>query len=124
MSLEAHESSLETLPEARERAIRLLFLAKKNTLKTIVGERIARANRTRGEPRQLPDLLPGGIVDIWRVPERKDQSGWRGPCETLKLAADGSSAIVEWNGLPYIISMRHIRKHVGFIRQLEKFYAK
>ena len=64
-----HEASVVTAPDAGERAIRLRFLAKEQILKTVVEEGIARAKRTRGEPRQLPDILPGGEVDIWRVPE-------------------------------------------------------
>ena len=42
----------------------------------------------------------------------KDQSGWRGPAELIKLKDD--SGIVDWTGQPLLISLRHVRRHVGY----------
>ena len=88
-SLEAHDSSLEASPDPFETALRLRHTAKENILKSIVEERIAKANRTRVQqygPEQ--DYKPGAQVDIYRTPDRKDQSGWRGPAELVKIKSE------------------------------------
>ena len=52
-------------------------------------------------------------IDLYRVPERKDESGWRGPCILLDKDADEGTARVKHQGIPYIVPLRHVRKHVA-----------
>ena len=51
-------------------------------------QRIERAleSKTRVAGEQLA-LEQGDLVDIWRKPATKDESGWRGPLESLNLLA-------------------------------------
>ena len=113
-TLESYQSSVEVSPDPIERAVRLRLLSKQNTLKTVIEERIARANRSRPQNVDLSKLDVGSQVDVFRVPDRKDQSGWRGPRELVKLSKDGSKAIIVWNDMPYMVSMRFIRPHIFF----------
>eukprot|EP00959_Pyramimonas_sp_CCMP1952_P310054 6488549-Pyramimonas_sp.AAC.1 len=76
--------------------------------RAIVEDRIARANRTRAQQHGPQNQLKvGDSVDIYRAPERKDQSGWRGPAELVKISE--GTAIVVWNGIPDILRARHVR---------------
>lgn len=87
--------------------------SKQNVLRTIVEERIAVANHTRPQKLNTQEVKVGEAVDLYRTPDRKDQEGWRGPCDLLDLNKSG--AIVVWNGYPYIVPLRHIRKHLPLI---------
>ena len=111
-ALDSYTGAIESSPDVGERAVRLRLIAKSMIMQGIIEERIARANRTRVEKQDLKALKESDTVDIYRLPDRKDQSGWRGPADLLKIS-DGT-AIVVWNGLPYIISLRHVRQHIGY----------
>ena len=52
-------------------------------------------------------------IDLVRIPERKDESGWRGPGVLLNLDLDEGTAIVKMQGYPYSVPIRHIRKHLA-----------
>ena len=52
-------------------------------------------------------------VDLDRVPEKKDESGWRGPCELLDISRKDNTAIVKHQSNPYIVPLRHIRPHLA-----------
>ena len=109
-TLDSVTSAVDSCPDPFESALRLRMQAKISMAKSLVEERIARCNRTRQQ--QTPPgqrLQPGEPVDIYRVPERKDQSGWRGPADLVKLTQ--GTGIVVWNGVPYILPTRHIRRH-------------
>ncbi|CAK0800448.1 unnamed protein product, partial [Prorocentrum cordatum] len=109
-TLDSVTPAVDSCPDPFESALRLRMQAKIAMAKSLVEERIARCNRTRQQ--QTPPgqrLQPGEPVDIYRAPERKDQSGWRGPAELVKLSQ--GTGIVVWNGIPYILPTRHIRRH-------------
>ena len=62
-------------------------------------------------------------VDLWRMPDKKDASGWRGPCELLDISRKDNTAIVKHQSIPYIVPLRHIRPHVGALLALLLFRA-
>ena len=65
---------LETTPDAGERSIRLQICSKTCILQSIVEERVARANATRNELSDAAELPDSSSVDIYRLPERKDEN--------------------------------------------------
>ena len=87
-------------------------MAKECVLKGVTEERLAKANNTRIQKVDLSELVPGAEVDLYRLPSRKDQSGWRGPCELAHLSPSASTAVVIHNGYPYLVPLRHVRKHI------------
>jgi hypothetical protein len=75
----------------------------------IVEDRIAKAQNTRPHQLDLSELVAGTtVVEILR-PTPGDP-GWRGPAELLKIDAENGTAIVEHQGIPYKVSLRHVRK--------------
>ena len=52
---------------------------------------------------------------MWREPDHKNTSGWRGPAELVRLYAHDNKGIVMWRGYPLMIPLRHIRPHHGFV---------
>ena len=62
-------------------------------------------------------------IDLWRMPDRKDASGWRGPCELLDISHKDNTAIVKHQSIPYIVPLRHIRPHVGALLAILIFRA-
>ena len=52
-------------------------------------------------------------VDLYRLPDHKDDPGWRGPCDLLDISFKDNTAIVKHQSMPYIVSLRHIRPHMG-----------
>ena len=62
----------------------------------------------------ISKLRPGqDLVDLFRVPEKKDESGWRGPCELLDISPTDNTAIVKHQSQPFIVPIRHIRPHAA-----------
>ncbi len=107
-TLESHSGALQMDPDTFESNLRTRIKSKENVLRTIVEERITAANNTK--PQKMDETITAGCdVDLYRTPERKDQLGWRGPCPLLDLSNSG--AVVVWNGYPYIVPLRMIRKH-------------
>ena len=80
---------------------------------------------------RLSELRPKETgIDLFRTPERKDDSGWRGPCALLNIDADEGTAVVKSQRPPYTVPMRHIRKHLAYLimiwlcgRFAEQLYA-
>ncbi|CAK0817055.1 unnamed protein product, partial [Prorocentrum cordatum] len=105
----AHKGALEISPDTFESNVRMRLLSKQNVLKTIVEERLAIANKSRPQKLDTERIKVGDKVDLYRTPSKKDQEGWRGPCDLLHMKSTG--AIVVWNGYPYIVPLRHIRIH-------------
>ena len=94
-------------PSTFERALRLRQMALTAATQSIMEDRIARASHTRPQRIPLEDLKPGtSEVEFHR--EDQDGFGWRGPANLLKLQENGS-AIVEYQGRPYLIPLRNLR---------------
>ena len=94
-----------------ERALRLRQLALTAATQSIVETRVARASHARPQRVPLEDLQAGtSEVEFHR--EDADGFGWRGPASLLKLQ-DNGSAIVEYQGRPYLIPLRNLRLFRG-----------
>ena len=99
-------------PDYAETAIRTRLLAKQCILQSVVEDRLARAQKMRQHRHQQDFLLPGTACDVYRKPNRKDKYGWHGPCELVSIQREAGSCIVIRNGVPLIVAISHIRKHV------------
>ena len=115
-TLDSWQSALDTVPDPLETTLRVRLNAKAEVMKALVEERIARANNTKVQQHQMKDFIPNETtVDLYRVPEKKDEIGWRGPCQLVHISSDGATAIVIHQSQPYIVPTRHIRHHVGYV---------
>ena len=76
----------------------------------IAEDRVARANRTRTHQLDMSAMVPGtASVDIYR--EVAGDVGWRGPAELLKIDSQEGNAIMQYQGRPYLVGLRHLRLH-------------
>ena len=91
-----------------ERAMRIRQTSLAQAQQSIVEDRVARAARTR--PHQLDvGTLVAGTSEVEFYREVKKDPGWRGPALLLRLDADEGVAIIQYQGKPYLVSLRHIR---------------
>ena len=109
----AIDGARDTTPDTFESYLRLRMLAKAAVQKAVIEQRIAEANNTKiqilsdvAKLRPLQDF-----VDLYRVPDRKDSPGWRGPCDLLDINLKENVAIVKHQSMPYIVPLRHVRPH-------------
>ena len=110
----AHSGAAETSPDFFESYMRMRLLAKVSIQQSIIELRMMEANRSAPQKVDLSKLVPlRDQVDLYRVPEKKDESGWRGPCELLDISRSDNSAIVKHQSVPYIVPLRHIRPHLA-----------
>ena len=90
------------------------LLAKASIQQSIIELRLSEANHSAPMKVDLSKLQPlVDQVDLYRVPEKKDESGWRGPCELLDISRSDNTAIVKHQSNPYIVPLRHIRPHLA-----------
>ena len=114
----SYDGSIDTSPDVFEQHLRLRLIAREHTMKAVVEDRIAQANRARPQKVDISVLRPGrDLVDIYREPEKKSDSGWRGPAELLDISTNNNTAIVKLNSMPFIVPLRHVRPHMaaGFL---------
>eukprot|EP00435_Cladocopium_sp_Y103_P061866 s1483_g23.t1 len=107
---EAQYGSIEEgAPESTfERSLRLRQIALQAAQASILESRIARASRSRPHRLQVEDLIPGTTaVEIYR--EDGSGQGWRGPAAILKIEEEAGNAMVDFQGKPYLLGLRHIR---------------
>ena len=105
--IQAFTGADQVNPTVYERALRLRQLALTAAAQSIAEDRIARASHTR--PQRLPvENMKPGVTEIEFHREDADGLGWRGPGLLLKLQ-DNGSAIVEYQGRPYLVPMRSLR---------------
>ena len=104
--------ALQTDVTPFERAIRVRQLALSMVHQAIAEDRVARANKTRPQQLRLGELKPGvSLIDFYR--EHQGDVGWRGPAELLRLSQTEGTAIISYQGRPYLVSLRHIRPHAA-----------
>jgi hypothetical protein len=75
-------------------------------------ERIKRAqtSQTRLSGAQL-ELVPGDLVDIYRTPRQKDNTGWRGPCTVVSThGVEQGYLDVKWGGRTMACRIQDVRK--------------
>ena len=102
--------ALQTDVTPFERALRIRQLSLSAVQRAVTEDRISRAGRTRTNQLRLEDMVPGvARVDFHR--ETQGDVGWRGPAELLKLNKEEGTAVVSYQGRPYLVSLRHIRPH-------------
>ena len=103
------------------------LLARVCIQQSIIEQRIAEAKNSKpvkvdfNKMRLLQDQ-----VDLLRVHDKKDETGWRGPCDSLDISARDNTAIVKHQSVPYIVPLRHVRPHLaralyGFMKQQSVF---
>ena len=109
--LQATSGANMTSPTVFETALRLRQIALTSATQSIIEDRIARAGHTRPQRVQTESLKPG-VSEIEFHREDADGLGWRGPGLLLKLQENGS-AIVEYQGRPYLIPLRNLRMFRG-----------
>ena len=86
-SVVAHSGAAETSPDYFESYLRMRLLAKASIQQFIIELRLSEANHSAPQKVDLTKLQPlVDQVDLYRVPEKKDESGWRGPCELLDIS--------------------------------------
>ena len=91
-----------------ERSLRLRQIALQASQAAILESRIARANRSRPQRLRVEDLVPGTTtVEIFR--EDGSGQGWRGPATILKIDEEAGNAVVDFQGKPYLLGLRHVR---------------
>ena len=75
-------------------------------------ERSSQAQGLKQHKHEPEVLVPGTAVDVWRRPTRKDEHGWHGPGELVSLERRAGSGIVSLNGMPLLVPLSHLRKHI------------
>ena len=109
--LMASAGALQTDLTTFEKAVRVRQLSLAAVQQAIVEDRTARANRTRSHRLNTAELVPGtSEVEFYR--EVQGDVGWRGPALLLRLDPDEGVAVIQYQGRPYLVSIRHIRPHV------------
>ena len=94
-----------------EQAARLRQIALQSAQASILEDRVTRASRSRPEKVDLSQMVVGSTtVEIYR---EDGNHGWRGPALLLKVNESEGSCIVEYQGRPYLTSLRHIRPFRG-----------
>ena len=94
-----------------EKAVRIRQMSLAAVQQAIVEDRTARAHRTRSHRLDTSALVPGtSEVEFYR--EVQGDVGWRGPALLLRIDPDEGVAIIQYQGRPYLVSIRHIRPHV------------
>lgn len=109
--LMASAGALQTDLTTFEKAVRIRQMSLAAVQQAIVEDRTARAHRTRSHRLDTSALVPGtSEVEFYR--EVQGDVGWRGPALLLRLDPDEGVAIIQYQGRPYLVSIRHIRPHV------------
>ena len=96
----------ETTPAYVEQQIRMRDIAKLNIMRAAEEDRLAKACRSRPMKLDLSGLIPKETpVGLFRVPERKDETGCRGPgvCLGIDTSEDGGTAVVKMEDYPYCV---------------------
>ena len=107
----ASAGALQTDLTTFEKALRIRQMSLSAVQQAIVEDRTARANRTRAHRLDVSSLVPGtSEVEFYR--EVQGDVGWRGPAKLLMLDADEGVAVIQYQGRPYLVAIRHIRPHV------------
>ncbi|CAE8728215.1 unnamed protein product, partial [Polarella glacialis] len=101
----------ETNPGVFEHALRLRMIASTAIQRSIMEDRLARAQHVRPQQHDIKDFIPRvTAVDLYRQPAQKGESGWRGPADLLDINPENGAAVVRHQGYPYTVPLRHVRK--------------
>ena len=109
-NITAVAGALQTDITPFEKALRIRQLSLSMVQRAVAEDRIARAGRTRPHKLDTNIPVPGTTtIDFYR--EIQGDVGWRGPATLLRLDKDEGTAILTYQGRPYLVSLRHIRPH-------------
>ena len=76
----------ETNPGVFGHALRLRMIASTAIQRSIMEDRLARAQHVRPQQHDIKDFIPRvTAVDLYRQPAQKGESGWRGPADLLDI---------------------------------------
>ena len=95
-----------------ERAMRIRQTALAQCQQAVAEDRVARAGRSRPHKLDITEMV-AGTTEIEFYREVKNDIGWRGPALLLRLDADEGVAIIQYQGKPYLVALRHIRPYRG-----------
>ena len=104
--------ALQTDVTPFEKAIRIRQTALAQTQQAIIEDRVARASRTRPHQLKLGELT-AGTSEVEFCREVKGDPGWRGPALLLRLDETEGTAVIQYQGKPYLVSLRHVRPYQG-----------
>ena len=97
-----------------ETAMRLRQIALNAVQQAIQEDRLARASHTRPHQLDLSQLVPGTTtVDLHR------DGTWRGPAVLLEVDQSEGTAIIKYQGKPYLVSLRFIRPSQGIFYNID-----
>ena len=84
-------------------------------------QRLERAlkSKTRLAIEQL-ELQPGDLIDFWRKPGTKDESGWRGPATILTPGP--TTATVKWLGQNVNVRTQDLRRSLVYMASLPRCF--
>jgi len=101
--------------------VRLRELALEATLKTIVKDRLDRAQHVSARPTGDDcDYAINELIDIWKEPATKAQSGWVGPARVADPNPnDHGKIVVEWRSQHIPVALRRSRRHLTSPTMLE-----
>jgi hypothetical protein len=106
-----------------ETILRLRMMGTSCVAKAVVEDRFASANATKPQKFDIAQFMEGETeVGIFRLPEEKDESGWRGPGCVLELDLANNAVVVKYQGVPYMIPLRHLPKHLALFAKIECAY--
>ena len=97
-SLCSYKDANCSVPDCIEAHNRGRLFAKSAITESIIEHRLSEAANTKVQQYSgdmVENLKNGSRMDIWREPEQKDQTGWRGPAEMIKLNVTENKTIVE-----------------------------
>ena len=108
----SYEGAGQTDIPVFERALRIRQTALAQAQQALIEDTVARASRTR--PHQLDlSALTAGTLEVECFREVKDDPGWRGPALLLRMDVDEGVAVIQYQGKPYLVALRHIRPFRG-----------
>ena len=108
----SHHGALQRDLSTFERALRIRQTALAQTQQSIIEDRVARANRHR--PHQLNlDEMVAGVTEVEYYREMAGDPGWRGPALLLRVDQDSGTAVLQYQGKPYLVALRFIRPYKG-----------
>ena len=107
-TLTAVNGSMDRDVSIFESALRLRSIAMAAIQQSIAEDRIARATRSRPQKLDTAELTAGtSQLEIHR------DGNWRGPATLLEVNEDEGTAVVKYQGRPYLMPLRFVRPFQG-----------
>ena len=110
------------IPGYSRHTMRLREVAMQSMTQASAQQRLERAlkSKTRVAIQQL-ELQSGDLVDFWRKPSTKDESGWRGPATVLNEGP--TLATVKWQGQNINVRTQDLRRSLVYMTSLPRCFV-